>query len=146
MSAGGTGRFVPSDNHAVSNFPKKFLSFLGFLYFFIAKLTNVKYNITKEVIQMNLTKQDLIDIIATTAQTTEKTAKAFLSAYTQAVMEALSRGDSVQLIGFGKFKVRTRSARKGRNPKTGEALDIPAKTVPVFRPGATMKRAAAKAP
>ena len=95
---------------------------------------------------MNLTKQDLIDIIATTAQTTEKTAKAFLSAYTQAVMEALSRGDSVQLIGFGKFKVRTRSARKGRNPKTGEALDIPAKTVPVFRPGATMKRAAAKAP
>jgi len=62
----------------------------------------------------------------------------------------------VQLIGFGKFKVRTRSARKGRNPKTGEALDIPAKTVPVFRQGssvplhrptgATMKRAAAKAP
>ena len=94
---------------------------------------------------MNLTKQDLIDIIATKAQTTENTAKALLNAVTSAVMEAISKGDSVQLIGFGKFKVRTRSARKGRNPRTGEALDIPAKTVPVFRPGATMKRAAAKA-
>lgn len=94
---------------------------------------------------MNLTKQDLIDIITTKAQTTTKTAKALLKAYTEAVMEAIEKGDSVQLIGFGKFTVRTRAARKGRNPRTGEALSIPAKTVPVFRPGAKMKRAAAKA-
>ena len=93
---------------------------------------------------MTIRKQDLIDIIATKTQTTEKTANAFLKAYTEAVMEAMSRGDSVQLIGFGKFKVRLRKARKGRNPKTGEAIDIPAKTVPVFRPGAKMKRAAAR--
>ena len=92
-----------------------------------------------------MTKPELVDIIATKAQTTENTAKAMLRAYTEAVMEALSRGDNVQLIGFGKFKVRLRKARKGRNPQTGEALDIPAKTVPAFRPGAKMRRAAARA-
>jgi DNA-binding protein HU-beta len=95
---------------------------------------------------MSITKQELIDIIATKAQTTNKTAEAMLNAYTEAIMEALSQGLNVQLIGFGKFEVQLRKARKGRNPQTGEAIDIPAKTVPVFRPGATMKRAAAKAP
>ena len=59
---------------------------------------------------MNLTKQDLIDIIATKTQTTEKTAKAFLKAYTEAVMETMTEGDSVQLIGFGKFEVKLRKA------------------------------------
>lgn len=95
---------------------------------------------------MIIRKQDLIDIIATKTQTTEKAAKAMLKAYTEAVMEAMSRGDNIQLIGFGKFEVRLRKARKGRNPKTGAALNIPAKTVPAFRPGAKMRRAAAKAP
>jgi DNA-binding protein HU-beta len=93
-----------------------------------------------------MTKPELVDIIATKAQTTNKTAEAMLNAYTEAIMEALSQGLNVQLIGFGTFKAVTRAARKGRNPQTGEAIDIPAKTVPVFRPGATMKRAAAKAP
>lgn len=93
-----------------------------------------------------MTKQELVDIIATKAQTTSKTAEAMLNAYTEALMEALSRSDTVQLIGFGTFKVRTRTARKGRNPQTGEAIDIPAKVVPVFRPGTKMKRAAAKTP
>jgi len=92
-----------------------------------------------------MTKPELVDIIATKAQTTEKTAKAMLRAYTEAVMEALSRGDNVQLIGFGKFKVRIRKARKGRNPRTGAEINIPKKTVPAFRPGAKMRRAAAKA-
>jgi len=105
---------------------------------------------------MIIRKQDLIDIIATKTQTTEKTAKAFLKGYTEAILEAISRGDSVQLIGFGKFEVRHdrrffnsdnhRKARKGRNPKTGEAIDIPAKTVPAFRPGSKIRRAAANAP
>lgn len=92
-----------------------------------------------------MTKPELVDIIAAKTQTTEKTAKAFLKGYTEAVMEAIKRGDSVQLIGFGKFEVKLRKARKGRNPKTGAALDIPAKNVPAFRPGAKMRRAAASA-
>jgi DNA-binding protein HU-beta len=69
-----------------------------------------------------------------------------LNAYTEAIMEAMSRGLNVQLIGFGKFEVRLRKARKGRNPKTGESIDIPAKTAPVFSPGSKLKIAAAKAP
>jgi DNA-binding protein HU-beta len=93
-----------------------------------------------------MTKPELVDIIATKAQTTNKTAESMLNAYTEAIMEALSQGLNVQLIGFGKFEVKLRKARKGRNPQTGEAIDIPAKTVPVFRPGATMKRAAARVP
>ena len=94
---------------------------------------------------MTIRKQALIDIIAAKTQMMEKTAKAFLKAYTEAVMETMTEGDSVQLIGFGKFEVRLRKARKGRNPKTGAAINIAAKTVPAFRPGAKMKRAAARA-
>jgi len=93
-----------------------------------------------------MTKPELVDIIAAKAQTTKNTAEAMLNAYTEAIMEALSQGLNVQLIGFGKFEVQLRKARKGRNPQTGEAIDIPAKTVPIFRPGAAMKRAAAKSP
>jgi DNA-binding protein HU-beta len=69
-----------------------------------------------------MTKQELVDIIATNAQITNKTAEAMLNAYTEAIMESLSQGLNVQLIGFGKFQVRTRAARKGRNPQTGEAI------------------------
>jgi DNA-binding protein HU-beta len=93
-----------------------------------------------------MTKQELVDIIATKTQTTKKIAEVMLNACTEAIMEALSQGLNIQLIGFGTFKAVTRAARKGRNPQTGEAIDIPAKTVPVFRPGTKMKRAAAKAP
>ena len=92
-----------------------------------------------------MTKQELVDLIATKAQTTKKTAETCLDAVTSTVIEALGKGDNVQLIGFGTFKAVTRAARKGRNPQTGEAIDIPAKKVPVFRPGTKMKEAAAKA-
>jgi DNA-binding protein HU-beta len=91
-----------------------------------------------------MTKQELVDIIATKTQTTNKTAEAMLNAYTETIMEAMSRGLSVQLIGFGSFKVRSRAARVGRNPQTGKPIQIPAKIVPVFRPGTRMKKAAAK--
>jgi DNA-binding protein HU-beta len=92
-----------------------------------------------------MTKQELVDIIATKTQTTKKIAEAMLNAYNEAVIEAIEKGLSVQLIGFGTFKVRARAARKGRNPQTGAVITIPAKKVPVFRPGTNMKKAAAKA-
>jgi DNA-binding protein HU-beta len=91
-----------------------------------------------------MTKPELVDIIATKTQTTKKIAEAMLNAYTEAIMEALSQGLNVQLIGFGTFKVRARAARVGRNPQTGKPINIPAKIVPVFRPGTRMKKAAAK--
>jgi DNA-binding protein HU-beta len=63
----------------------------------------------------------------------------------ETLMESLKKGEFVRLIGFGTFKVRAKAARVGRNPQTGKPISIPAKIVPVFRPGTRMKEAAAKA-
>ena len=59
------------------------------------------------------------------------------------ICDALSNGDSVGLIGFGTFEAKVRPARTGRNPRTGEPIDIPEKTVPVFKAGKTLRDAAA---
>ena len=56
-----------------------------------------------------------------------------------AISEALRQGEKVQIIGFGNFKVRERAARKGRNPQTGEEINIAASKVPAFRPGKGLK-------
>ena len=56
------------------------------------------------------------------------------------VIEAMARGDRVELRGFGAFSTREREARKGRNPRTGETVDVPAKRVPYFKPGKDMRR------
>ena len=93
-----------------------------------------------------MTKQELVDIIATKAQTTKNTVENCLDAFMEALMEAIKKGDNVKLIGFGTFKVMSRAARVGRNPQTGKPITIPAKIVPVFRPGTKMKKAAAKTP
>jgi DNA-binding protein HU-beta len=93
-----------------------------------------------------MTKQELVDIIATKAQTTKKIAADCLDAFMETLMESLKKGEFVRLIGFGTFKVRAKAARVGRNPQTGKPITIPAKIVPVFRPGTRMKKAAAKTP
>jgi len=93
-----------------------------------------------------MTKQELIDIIANKTQTTKKMAADCLDAFMETLMDAIKNGDIVRLIGFGTFKVRAKAARVGRNPQTGKPISIPAKIVPVFRPGTKMKKAAAKTP
>jgi DNA-binding protein HU-beta len=93
-----------------------------------------------------MTKQELVDIIATKAQTTKKIAADCLDAFMETLMESLKKGEFVRLIGFGTFKVRAKAARIGRNPQTGKPITIPAKIVPVFHPGTRMKKAAAKTP
>ena len=64
-----------------------------------------------------------------------------LDAFLETVTETLAQGDSVQLVGFGTFKTSERNARSGRNPRTGEAVEIPAKRVPSFTAGNTLKEA-----
>ena len=61
-----------------------------------------------------------------------------------AVTEAVKKGDKVQLVGFGSFELKCRDARKGRNPKTKETIDIPATRVPVFKAGKAFKDAVAE--
>lgn len=82
-----------------------------------------------------MNKGDLINQVAETANLTKAQAGAALDAVLDSVGGALKGGDKVTLIGFGTFSVSNRSARTGRNPKTGKEIDIPAKTVVKFKPG-----------
>ncbi|ENM5854786.1 DNA-binding protein HU-alpha [Vibrio mimicus] len=88
-----------------------------------------------------MNKTQLIDFIAEKADLTKAQAKAALEATLDAVEGALKEGDQVQLIGFGTFKVNHRSARTGRNPKTGEEIKIAAANVPAFVAGKALKDA-----
>jgi DNA-binding protein HU-beta len=84
---------------------------------------------------MSMTKAELVDQVATTVDLSKAQTEAVLTQCLQAIMDALQAGESVELRGFGRFQLRHRAARAGRNPRTGETLPIPAKTVPTFTAG-----------
>ena len=90
-----------------------------------------------------MNKSELIEITATAADISKAAAERALSAIIDAVVTTVAKGDTVTLIGFGTFKSSKRAARTGKNPKTGEALDIAATTVPKFTAGATFKASVA---
>ncbi|MCD6407602.1 HU family DNA-binding protein [bacterium] len=87
-----------------------------------------------------MNKADLIEAVAEVVST-KKEAAAAVDAVLDAIKKALKKGETVTLVGFGTFKVTKRKARKGRNPRTGETIKIPAKKVPVFRPGSELRKA-----
>lgn len=84
-------------------------------------------------------KSQLIDKIAEGADISKAASGRALDAFIGAVTEALKEGDSVALVGFGTFSVRERAARSGRNPQTGEPLQIAAAKIPSFKPGKALK-------
>ena len=86
-----------------------------------------------------MNKGELIDDIARRADVTKKQADAVLSAALDAIMEAVANGEKVTLVGFGSFESRERKAREGRNPKTGDTMQIPETTVPAFSAGKSFK-------
>ena len=86
-------------------------------------------------------KQELIAKVAESADLTKKDAEKAVNAVFASVSEFLAKGEKVQLIGFGNFEVRTRAERKGRNPQTGEEIQIAASKVPAFKPGKALKDA-----
>ena len=86
-----------------------------------------------------MNKGELVDVVAEKASVTKKQADAVLSAALEAIMEAVSDGDKVTLVGFGSFESRERKAREGRNPKTGDKMEIPATRVPAFSTGKLFK-------
>lgn len=88
-----------------------------------------------------MTKAELIDKIASTAGLTKSDAGKALDATLDAVKAALKKGQKVTLVGFGTFGVSKRKARKGRNPRTGAEIKIPATKVPKFTAGKTLKDA-----
>ena len=84
-------------------------------------------------------KADFIKAVAQKSGTTQKAADAVLAAALGTIREALKKGDSVAFLQFGTFKVSERAARKGRNPQTGKAIQIPAAKLPVFKASAALK-------
>lgn len=90
-----------------------------------------------------MNKNELIAAVAEKADLSKKDAEAAITATFEAITEALSQQERVQLVGFGSFEVKTRAARVGRNPKTREAVQIPASKSPVFKAGKALKDAVA---
>ena len=88
-----------------------------------------------------MNKAELINAVAAAAEVSKKDAEAVLTATLDAITDALKEGDKVQLVGFGSFEVKKRAERVGRNPKTKEAITIPASKVPVFKAGKALKDA-----
>ena len=86
-----------------------------------------------------MNKATLIAKIAEKSALNKKQAEAALTAFTDAVTEALKEGDKVQLMGFGTFEIKERAARTGRKPSTGETIEIPAKKSPIFKAGKRFK-------
>ena len=88
-----------------------------------------------------MNKSELVASVAEVAELTKKDAEKAVNAVFASVQKALVEDDKVQIIGFGTFEVRTRAARKGRTPQTGETIEIPASKNPVFKAGKALKEA-----
>ena len=88
-----------------------------------------------------MNKQELIDNIASSADITKAAAARALDSVIDSVTNSLKKDDSVVLVGFGTFSVRSRAARTGRNPQTGEEIQIKAAKVPAFKAGKALKDA-----
>lgn len=91
-----------------------------------------------------MNKTEFVAAIAEKAQVTKKDADAMVGAFIETVMEELKNGEKIALTGFGTFETRERSAREGKNPQTGEKIQIAAATVPAFKAGKAFKDAVAK--
>jgi DNA-binding protein HU-beta len=86
-----------------------------------------------------MNKSELIAKVAELSELTKKDSTKAVDSVFEAISDALKSGDKVQLVGFGNFEVRERSARKGRNPQTGQEIEISASKVPAFKPGKALK-------
>jgi len=88
-----------------------------------------------------MNKGELIEAVATAADLTKADATKAVEAFVESVTKALKKGDQVAIVGFGSFSVKSRAARQGRNPKTGDPINIPASRVPGFKAGKALKDA-----
>ena len=91
--------------------------------------------------QRTWNKSELMDVVAQEVGLTKVVAGKAVDSILATITKALKNGDRVQLTGFGSFEARTRKARTGRNPQTGEALSIPAGKAPIFKAGKALKDA-----
>jgi len=93
-----------------------------------------------------MTKAELVEEVARAAELNKRDAEVIVETVFDSIIGALHRGEKVELRGFGSFRTRERGPRRGRNPKTGEPVDVPAKRVPYFKPGKELKEYFTEAP
>ncbi len=86
-----------------------------------------------------MNKSDLVSMIAAKSNLTKKDSESALNAFIESVQTSLKKGEKIQLVGFGTFEVRNRSARTGINPRTKQSIKIPASKAPVFKAGKALK-------
>src|SRR5262249_11769638 len=87
----------------------------------------------------DMTKAELVDTVSKVSDLTRKHSEVIVDAVFTSIIEALQRGDKIELRGFGSFRIRKRDSRTGRNPKTGAGVVVPAKRVPHFKPGKELR-------
>ncbi|PLX69816.1 MAG: integration host factor subunit beta [Denitrovibrio sp.] len=93
-----------------------------------------------------MTKSELIEVIATQNQDlTKKQVEFIVNGVFSSIKDALNTGDKVEIRGFGSFKIREKNSKVGRNPKTGDKVEVPSKNVPYFKPGKEIKELLIKA-
>ena len=86
-----------------------------------------------------MTKADLIEEVARLVEVTRKDSEVIVETIFDSVVNSLRAGDKIEIRGFGSFRTRQRKARVGRNPKTGERVEVPAKKIPFFKPSKELK-------
>ena len=87
-----------------------------------------------------MTKADLVEKIASQVLLSKKDSETVVNTVFRSIIDALEKGDKVELRGFGSFRIRDRQSRVGRNPKTGDKVNVPEKKVPFFKPGKNLKK------
>ena len=86
-----------------------------------------------------MTKAELVDEVARATQLTKKHAEIIVNTVFDSIVTSLKEGEKIELRGFGSFRIRHRGPRLGRNPKTGERVEVPAKRIPYFKPGKELR-------
>lgn len=108
-------------------------------------MTSLRFHCIVDLIKkagdFQVTKKDLIELVAKKANLTNKASRDAVSSFLNGIRDSLKRGEKVVITGFGTFSIRKRAERPGRNPKTGEKITIQARKAPGFTPGKTLKKA-----
>ena len=86
-----------------------------------------------------MTKADLVEQVVKVSNVSKRDAEIVVNPLFHAIIDALQQDDKIELRGFGSFRVRRRRSRQGRNPKTGDRVEVPSKRIPYFKPGKELK-------
>ena len=86
-----------------------------------------------------MTKADLVEAVISSTGVTKREAEVMVNTFLESIIDSLNSGEGVELRGFGSFRIRSRGGRVGRNPRTGESVQVPPKKVPYFKVGKELK-------